>query len=89
MASTQLEKILQAERAWPQDPTRSNQIASILVSNSLNREALKIARTTTKRFPDNFEAWKVLSQIPSVPESEKAKALNEMKILDPLNPSLK
>lgn len=89
MASTQLEKILQAERAWPQDPTRSNQIASILVSNSLNKEALKIARITTKRFPNNFEAWKVLSQIPSIPESEKVKALKEMKILDPLNPTLR
>jgi hypothetical protein len=88
MASTQLEKILQAERAWPKDPTRSNQIASILVSNSLNEEALKIARVTTKQFPANFEAWKVLSQIPNISDSEKAKALEEMKMLDPLNPTL-
>jgi hypothetical protein len=88
MASSQLEKILQAERAWPKDPTRSNQIASILVSNSLNKEALSIARLTTKQFPNNFDAWKVLSQIPSVPEGEKAAALKEMKKLDPLNPTL-
>lgn len=88
MASTQLEKILQAERAWPKDPTRSNQIASILVSNSLNKEALSIARLTTKQFPNNFDAWKVLFQIPSVPEGEKAMALKEMKKLDPLNPTL-
>ena len=89
IASTQLAKILDAERNWPRDPARSNQIAVILVANSLNKEALEIAMLSTSQFKDNFESWKVLSEVPGVSDSDKAKALKNMKELDPLNPTLK
>ena len=89
IASTQLAKILEAERNWPRDPARSNQIAVILVANSLNKEALEIAMLSTSQFKDNFESWKVLSEIPGVSDSDKKQALKNMKELDPLNPTLK
>ena len=88
-ASTQLERILDAERKWPRDPSRSNQVASILVANSLNKEALEIAIHTTSQFKSNFESWKVFSEIPIVSELDKKLALEKMKFLDPLNPKLK
>ena len=85
MASTQLERILQAERKWPRDPARSNQIARILVANSLNKEALEVALRTTDQFKTNYESWKVLSEIPTVPMDQKRKAILRMKLLDPMN----
>ena len=89
LATSQLNAVLAAERSWPRDPSRSNQIAVLLVSNQLESEALRIARSTAKQFPDNFEAWKVLSEIPLTPKGEKDSALSIMKALDPLNPTLK
>lgn len=89
MASMQLERILQAERKWPRDPARSNQIARILVANSLNKEALEVAVSATDQFNSNFESWMVLSELPNVSEGVKEQALNKMKDLDPLNPKLK
>ena len=88
IASTQLVKILEAERNWPRDPARSNQIAVILVANSLNKEALEIAMLSTSQFKDNFESWKVLSEVPGVSEDRKKVAIQQMKILDPLNSEL-
>jgi hypothetical protein len=89
LASSKLEKILAAERKWPRDPSRSNQTVSILVANSLNKEALEIANLSTSQFKSNFEGWKVLSEIPTVSEVNKKRALKNMKTLDPLNPKLK
>lgn len=89
LTTTQLTKILDAERKWPRDPSRSNQLARILVANSLNKEALNIATLSTSQFKGNFESWKVLSEIPGVPADRKRVAIQQMKILDPLNPTLK
>ncbi len=89
MTTTQLTRILDAERKWPRDPSRSNQIARVLVANSLNKEALEIGLLSTSQFKDNFESWKVLSEIPGVSDSDKKQALKNMKELDPLNPTLK
>jgi O-antigen ligase len=89
MATSKLESILKAESKWPQDPARSNQIAVILVSNSLNKEALAITKKTVEQFPNNYDAWKVYSEIPTVSAIEKKAALEQMKVLDPLNPNLK
>jgi hypothetical protein len=89
MATAKLELILKAESKWPRDPARSNQIAVILVSNSLNKEAIGITKKTVIQFPNNFDAWKVYSEIPTVSATEKVAALERMKLLDPLNPNLK
>jgi len=89
MATSKLESILKAESKWPKDPARSNQIVVILVSNSLNKEALVITKKTVDQFPSNYDAWKVYSEIPTVSAIEKKAALAQMKILDPLNPNLK
>jgi hypothetical protein len=88
MATTQLERILSAERKWPRDPSRSNQIVRILVSNSLNEDALRIAKLSTIQFANNFESWKVLSQIPTLSDEDRKVALRRMKELDPLNQEL-
>jgi hypothetical protein len=34
--------------------------------------------------PDNFQAWKILYELPNVPAWEKAQALEMMKKLNPL-----
>jgi hypothetical protein len=89
MAASQLEKILSAERNWPRDASRSNQIAVILVSNKLEKDAIRIAKSTVSQFPKNYDAWKILSEIPSSAEADKLLAKSQMKMLDPFNTNLK
>jgi len=89
MAALQLEKILSAERNWPRDAWRSNQIVVILVSNKLEKDAIRIAKSTVSQFPKNYDAWKVLSEIPSSSEADKLQAKSQMKMLDPFNTNLK
>jgi hypothetical protein len=89
MAASQLEKILSAERNWPRDASRSNQIAVILVSNKLEKDAVRIAKSTVSQFPKNYDAWKVLSEIPSSTDADKSLAKSQMKMLDPFNTNLK
>jgi hypothetical protein len=43
----------------------------------------------TKKFPDDFLMWNLLSQLPEATPEQKAEAKAQMKRLDPHNPDLK
>jgi hypothetical protein len=79
----------QAAYIWPLDPVRMGQVASIFQDNKMDLKAIKIATEATARFPDQYGLWALLSNIPSATAEQKARALAEMKRLDPLNPNLK
>jgi hypothetical protein len=55
----------------------------------LNKESLELVRDIVKKFPDSFEAWRYISQLPGSTEEEKRFARQEMRRLDPNNPDLK
>lgn len=74
---------------WPQDASRSAQIALILNENKLSSEALAVVEVAKGQFPDSYDVWKVLASLPNAPAEEIAAAKAQMKRLDPHNPELK
>ena len=73
----------------PYDRTRFLYTAQIMASNKLDSQAIAILEDAAVIYPDNFELWQQWFQIPSATADEKAKALAEMKRLDPFNLGLK
>jgi hypothetical protein len=81
--------IQQAAYIWPLDYSRMIQVAGTLNENKLEAQGLEVALDATKKFPDNYSVWATLDSMKSATAEQKAKALSEMKRLDPLNPNLK
>ncbi len=82
--SRNIERITATADKWPQDVIRMNYISRLFLQNNLPEKALEIARKSVVAAPDNFQAWKILYELPNVPTSEKAQALKMMKKLNPL-----
>jgi hypothetical protein len=74
---------------WPQDASRSAQIALILNENKLPEQALAVVQEAKGKFPDSYDVWKVLASLPNAPAEDIAAAKAQMKRLDPHNPDLK
>jgi O-antigen ligase len=74
---------------WPQDASRSAQIALILNENKLPDQALAVVQNAKTKFPDSYDVWKVLASLSNAPASDVAEAKAQMKRLDPNNPDLK
>jgi hypothetical protein len=81
--------IQEAAYIWPVDPMRMVQVALTLNENKFEDQALQIALDAVERFPDNYNVWSTLSVMKKASGQQKAKALSQMKRLDPLNPNLK
>jgi O-antigen ligase len=81
--------IRQAAYIWPADVSRMIQVSLTLNDNKLEDQGLKVALDATERFPDTFAVWATLSIMKSATEGQKEQALEQMKRLDPLNPTLK
>ena len=81
--------IRQAAYIWPADVSRMIQVSLTLNDNKLEDQGLKVALDATERFPDTFAVWATLSIMKSATEGQKEEALEQMKRLDPLNPTLK
>lgn len=83
-------KIVQeAAYIWPYDSSRMIQVAMTLNDNKLVAQGLEVAVDAVAKFPDNYGAWATLQLMTSATAEQKAKALAQMKRLDPLNPNLK
>jgi len=74
---------------WPQDASRSAQIALILNENKLPEQALAVVQDAKGKFPDSYDVWKVLASLSNAPAEDIAAAKAQMKRLDPNNPDLK
>jgi O-antigen ligase len=81
--------IQEAAYIWPVDSSRMIQVAMTLNENKLEDEGLEVAIDAVERFPNNFEVWSTLNSMNKASVQQKAKALTQMKRLDPLNPNLK
>jgi hypothetical protein len=82
-------KVEKAAYRWPQDPARMGQIAGAFADSKLHSNELRVLVDGTKKFPDDFLLWNLLSQSTSATPEQKAEAQAQMKRLDPLNPELK
>jgi hypothetical protein len=74
---------------WPQDASRSAQIALILNENKLADQALIVIQEAKTKFPNSYDVWKVLASLPNAPAADVEEAKAQMKRLDPNNPDLK
>jgi O-antigen ligase len=81
--------IQEAAYIWPVDSTRMIQVAMTLNDNKLEDQGLQVALDAVERFPDNYSVWSALSLMKKASDVQKAEALEQMKRLDPLNPTLK
>ena len=82
--SRNIERITATADRWPQDVIRMNYISILFLQNKLPDKAIEIARKSVVVSPNNFQAWKILYELPNVSKSEKAEALEMMKKLNPL-----
>ena len=84
----ELESSLTPSFMNPQHVTRYLVSVQAFEESNLPELAHKYAQAGVRFNPDNFELWKVFYLIQSSTPEEKAKALENMKRLDPLNPDL-
>ena len=73
---------------WPLDTFRMNSVATTLVQNKFDAQALEIIRESVEFNPNSFDAWRIFASIPSATEAEKTTAMAMMRKLDPLNKNL-
>jgi O-antigen ligase len=74
---------------WPQDASRSAQVALILMDNNLFEQALVVVQDAKIKFPDSYDIWKALASLSNAPAADVAEANAQLKRLDPHNPELK
>ena len=89
LKSSDVKKVEQAAYIWPLDPYRMGQVAISLANNKFQNEALVILKDGTEKFPDEYQMWRLLSEIPNATPEQVAEAKRQMKQLDPHNPDLK
>lgn len=88
ITSGKTDSVIAAAYSNPLDPNRMNVLAAILANYSYPDEALKVSKKTVEIFPLSYDAWRIISQLDTASSSEKAKALQEMRRLDPLNETI-
>jgi O-antigen ligase len=82
-------RVISASKIFPQDNYRTMQIVAILYENKLMPQALALTEEAVVRYPDSFDAWKVLAILPNASSAQIAEAKAQMRRLDPHNPNLK
>jgi O-antigen ligase len=87
--ATKVEKALVPNLFNPVSTNRYNSAVALFETSNLKELAHKYALLGVEFNPNNYDAWKNLYQIENTTGSEKAKALERMKMLDPKNPNLK
>lgn len=89
LKSNDVKKVEQAAYIWPLDSYRMVQVVIFLANNKLESEALRILEAEIKKFPDEYQLWRLLSEIPNATPDQIAEAKLQLKRLDPHNPEHK
>lgn len=76
-------------KSFPQDGYQGVQVAYVFYQNKLDEQALPILLDVTKKYPDIFDAWRLLSRLSTATPAQIGEAEAQMKRLDPYNPDLK
>lgn len=86
--ATQLEKSLEPSYMNPQNTYKYLNTIQVFEENGLNVLAHRYALEAVDFNPDNYDSWKFLFLIKNSTDSERERALSNMKRLDPLNPDV-
>lgn len=89
LKSGDAEVIQPAAYLKPYDRARFAYVAQLLQENKLESRAIAVLRDATEIYPDSMELWRRWSAIPSASPADVARALAEMKRIDPNNPDIK
>ena len=89
LKSGDAEVIQPAAYLKPYDRARFAYVAQLLQDNKLESRAIAVLRDATEIYPDSMELWSRWSTIPSASPADVARALAEMKRIDPNNPDIK
>ena len=89
LKSGDAEVIQPAAYLKPYDRARFAYVAQLLQENKLESRAIAVLRDATEIYPDSMELWRRWSTIPSASPADVARALAEMKRIDPNNPDIK
>ena len=89
LKSGDAEVIQPAAYLKPYDRARFAYVAQLLQENKLESRAIAVLRDATEIYPDSMELWRRWSTIPSASPVDVARALAEMKRIDPNNPDIK
>lgn len=89
LKSGDAEVIQPAAYLKPYDRARFAYVAQLLQDNKLESRAIAVLRDATEIYPDSMELWRRWSTIPSASPADVARALAEMKRIDPNNPDIK
>jgi outer membrane protein assembly factor BamD (BamD/ComL family) len=65
------------------------EVAGAFNDQKLEKEALKITLDAIDRFPNSYYVWRALYYMKAASPEQKQEAMMHMKLLDPLNPTLK
>jgi O-antigen ligase len=74
---------------WPLEQLRMVEVAGAFNDQQIEKEALQITLDAIDRFPNSFYVWRALYYMKAATPEQKQGALEQMKRLDPLNPTLK
>ena len=83
-----VEQIRAAAYKFPKDVYRMSLIAEIFRRSNMPEIGIQIARDAVELSPNNYEALEELYLMPNISKNEKAKILNRLKLMDPLNKDL-
>jgi hypothetical protein len=72
----------------PSDSARFAQAVQLFASSNLMDQARQVALKAIEFNPNSFDAWKIFYSLSNSTADEKAKALENMKRLDPRNPDV-
>ena len=84
-----LAEITKGAYLWPLEQLRMVEVAGAFNDQKLEKEALQITLDAIDRFPNSFYVWRALYYMKAATPEQKQEALEQMKRLDPLNPTLK
>ena len=89
LESGKIEVLIDSAYQTPIEVTRMARTAVILSNNNLSKEAIAMISEASRQFPDSYEVWAIMVQIPGIAAEQLIQAKAQMKRLDPLNPNLK
>ncbi len=88
LQSGDAEAIMSSALGYPASSYYLNYAGDVLQQNKLEDQALEMARKSIEINPRDFNGWKLLISNPTLNESDRQKAIAEMKKLDPFNNTL-
>ena len=86
--ANRIEALLTPQYLNPVNSIEFNNIVGVFETSGLTDLAHRSALKAVNRFPDSFEAWRNLYQLTNTSEIERQLAFENMKRLDPLNPTI-